>query len=115
MQCGALRTPSAAAARPAVPRPACGERRLVRAAVSAEKPANVTDAEEWVARWREKQADDATPRWKKDGNGKGSDEDEPAANGKANGKLSPCKSLPDGTLLFTADSLKKVSFNDVKL
>jgi hypothetical protein len=119
-----LRTTLAAPAAPraapsrAVPPP---RRAGVRAAVAVKDPAdNLKEAQEWVARWRARQAANGGGR-----SGSGSDSDAPArraaaapaaaASGGKGGKLQPCKSFSDGTLLFTADSLKAVKFSDVKL
>ncbi|GBF96279.1 hypothetical protein Rsub_09074 [Raphidocelis subcapitata] len=115
MQCG-LRSSSAAARAAAAPRPARAPRRLVRVSASADKPSNVAEAEEWVARWRAKQGAAAAPRWRAEqGAAAAAAAPAAAAAGKAGGKLSPCKSFSDGTIMFTAESLKKVSFDDVKL
>jgi hypothetical protein len=107
-----LRSSAAASARPAG-RPAA--RRCVRVAAAKGGVDNVKDAEAWVARWRAKQG----------GGGGAAAAAKPAKGGKkaaaaasspkAGGKLSPCQSFSDGTLLFTAESLKSVKFGDVKL
>ena len=110
-----IRSTTAAAA---APRPQQRPRQA-RAAVAARAAAaadNVREAEEWVARWRAKNAGAggsaaAAPKAAEGKKGGGA----AAAGAAAGGKLAPCKSLPDGTVVFTAERLKSVKFGDVKL
>jgi hypothetical protein len=91
-------------------------RATVVARASAKDPAdNLREAQEWVARWRARQAAAGSSGART----ADAEADAPAAAAPSSpskgGKLQPCKSFSDGTLLFTADSLKSVKFGDVKL
>jgi hypothetical protein len=81
--------------------PRQSKQRLRVVAKASEVPPNVQEAREWIAAWRAKQ-------------GKSKPSEAPAAP-SGNGKLAPVKSFKDGTLLFTADSLAAVKYDDIKL
>lgn len=106
MQRLALRAPAAARAAPCA---APARRRAVAVRAGGGEPAHVTEAREWVERWKARQAAGGAPA-----GGKGK-KAAAAAAPAGGGKLEACKSLPDGTLVFTAERLKSVKFDDVKL
>lgn len=107
--------PSAAA-----PRSVQSRLLVVRAAASStDVPPNVAEARAWIAAWRAKQQ---PQQGGASGNGK------PAAAAaappkaaaapkaaKGAGKFAAASSMPDGTLVFTAEQLSAVKFSDVKL
>lgn len=84
-------------------------RRVVMAAANTEVPPNVAEARAWIAAWRAKQQQAAAPA-ASSGNGTG--KAGKAAAAPAGGKLAAASSA-DGTLVFTADQLKAVSYADV--
>ena len=117
MQRLALRTPVAARGAPCAPpaRAALAARRAVRArATAVDEPAHVAEARQWVERWQARQAAGGAAGGTAAGAAAAA---EAAAAAAAPGpaKMEACRSFSDGTLLFTADRLKSVNFDDVKL
>lgn len=117
---------SAAARLAAAPAVHAAPRRMVRApAAATDEMPNVTEAREWINKWRARQEGGS-----EDNGAAAAEEPEAAAQPETAAqpeaaapapvedpaaKLQPCKSFSDGTLLFTSDRLKSVSFDDVKL
>eukprot|EP00877_Chromochloris_zofingiensis_P000270 jgi/Chrzof1/10243/Cz04g34010.t1 len=97
----------------------------VRVACSSGVPANVADARAWIAAWRASQQQgspapkaaqaEAPKPVTKDAPKSTAKTAAPADPSSSNGKFAPCKSFPDGTLLFSAESLGSVKYQDVNL
>lgn len=122
---------SSSTARPA----RLARQRVVSAAASSEVPPNVAEARAWIAAWRaanevapavEGPAGNGVPSRRRAPKAKAAEaaaaeapavEEPAAAAGEApaapQNKFGAAQSMADGTLVFTADQLKSVEYNEV--